>query len=152
MSFADNFVPNISNMEAKVAAQVARKTEQMVAKKIPANDGVLFNNILQFANENTRIWVCSVIYNVVEAISLNQLRMNLVGDTLDYHIPPFQLIRYRLQKLRKTTFKQPLHGNDVSVLPLPAGKHIKEECRAAKRGEQINAPISNQDIKQASTK
>lgn len=99
-------------MEAMVAVQIDRTTEQMVDKGTSAHLTESFDNILHFTYEIGRSEIHSVISNVIGQVLLHVAQMDVIGKHISRNISNNLASEMLPTKFAETTFSHILHGTD----------------------------------------
>lgn len=110
----------------------------MISKEAPALVAESLVNILPCAYENTRIGVCSVIYNFVEPVLLDLLRRDVIDETLNRNSSTSLNSDNAAGKTARKLFT-------ANSLPVPFDMIFK--CRTGRTGEAIALECTDTKMK-----
>lgn len=85
----DNVVQINSERREMIAAPMDRTSEKMIAQDTLALVTESLDDILQYVYENAPTGVRSVVYIVLEQVSLHVVRRDMIGETFEGHISTY---------------------------------------------------------------
>lgn len=134
--------------EARIAAQIALTTKQMVAKVTLTHFEESLDDILQCAYESARTAVRSGLYKVVEQVLFYFLRRGVSGETLDGYVSTYFNIGNTDDKAGKKLLSINYAMAPISkFIQRRTGEAIAAERVATKMEDHLNVHKSDTAVK-----